>query len=202
MFGEEVRNPNDEEIKTARGKDAADFRIAEEAVREWIVGVTRMAGTIGAAAPYHKSSADVMMACAQAGGKAEVFLDQVKSIDERIAAEITKAMEKSSPEDAARLREADVDWLAMRAVETHPFFAQCGRKDGPIGSDEIPAALLCESTQTVQEMVHIAKALIPEQLKAWCQEAVVLAERAKDAKFDVPAIEQKLAILASAVQGG
>jgi len=198
MFPEEVRNPTNEEIKAAREKDEADFKIAENAMREWMVGVTNMGATIGAAARYHKSSADVMKTCAEAGGKAEALGDQVKSIDETLAAEIVKAMEKSSPEDAAVLRDGDATWVALRALTTHPFFAQCGRKDGPIGNDEIVAALLCESTQTVQEMLPLTKALFPEEFKAWCQKAVVLAERAKDAKFDMPAIEEKLAIFGRA----
>jgi hypothetical protein len=208
MFAEEVRNPSHEEIKTAREKDAADFKIAEEAVREWIKGVKDLVeppgggkATVADLAPYHKSSVDVMTVCAQAGDKAETYRHQVKSIDETIAAEIIKAIEKSSPEDAARLQEADADWLAMSAVATHPFFAQCGRKDGPIASDEVAAALLCESVQTVQEMVDITKTLVPKEIEAWYQQAVVLADRAKNAKFDIPAIEQKLAILASVVQG-
>jgi len=109
-------------------------------------------------------------------------------------------MAKSSPEDAARLKEADADWVAMRAISTHPFFAQCGRKDGPITDDEVAPALLCESTQTVQEMVDITKAVMGKRIEALCQQALVLAERAKEAKFDIPAIEQKLAILRGAVQ--
>jgi len=200
MFPEEVRNPTSEEIKAVREKDEADLKTAKEAALEWVGGVRSLGdkttGTLAELASYHKSSADVMKTCAQAGGKAETFGDQVKSIDETLAAEIIKAIETTS-EDAAAFRQADADWLAMRAISTHPFFAQCGRKDGPIGSDEVTAALLCESTQTVQEMVHLAKALLPEELKTWGQEAVVLAERAKDSKFDIPAIEEKLAILGS-----
>lgn len=202
MFREEARNPSNEEIKAAREKDEADFKTAEEATHEWVKGVNDLVGpegggkaTVGELAPYHKSSADVMRTCAQAGGEAETLRDQVKSIDETIAAEIIDAMEKSSHEDAAALRGPDARWIALRNIGTHPFFAQCGRKDGPIGSDEIAAALLCESTQTVQEMVQIAKAGLPEELQAWCQEAVVLAERARDVKFEIPAIEQKLSIL-------
>jgi len=203
IFPEEFRNPTNEEIKAARDKDAADFEAAEKATREWIEGVRNLGAAeirLADIAPYHKSSADVMTLCAQAGGKAETYWHQVESIDKTIAAEIIKAMAKSSPEDAARLREADADWLAMRAISTHPFFAQCGRKGGPITNDEIVPALLCESTQTVQEMVAITKAVMPKETEAWYQQAIVLSDRAKNAKFDIPAIEQKLAILGSQVQ--
>jgi len=202
IFAEEFQNPCDAEIRAARQKDEADVKIAMDAVHEW-TAVVRSWGdkatvTLGEMAPLHKSSADVMSACARAGGEAEALRDQVKSLDETLAAQIINAMEKVSPEHAAALRKAHSDWLSLRALQTHTFFAQCGRKDGPIGSDEIAPALLCESTQTVQEMVQITKACLPEELKAWCQQAVVLSERARDIKFDVPAIEQKLAILASA----
>jgi uncharacterized protein YecT (DUF1311 family) len=204
MFAEGVRNPTNMEINAARQTDEAEFKIAKEAAREWVGGVRSLGDkptvTLAEVSPYHKSSADVMETCAQAGGKAETYGDQVKSIDVTLVAEMIKAMEKSSPEDAAALREADAAWLAMRALTTHSFFAQCGRKDSPIVSDETTAALLCESTQTVQEMAHLWKALSPEKLRAWCQEAVVLADRAKNAKFDIPAIEEKLAILGSAFQ--
>jgi hypothetical protein len=207
IFREELRNPTNEEIETAREKDAADFKAAEKATREWIEGVRNLAEPSGGGqvkiadiAPYHKSSDDVMTVCAQAGGKAETYRHQVESIDKTIAAQIIKGMAKSSPEDAERLRAADADWVAMRAISTHPFFAQCGRKDGPIRDDEVAPALLCESIQTVQEMVAITKAMMPKRIEALCQQAIVLAERAKEAKFDIPAIHEKLPILSSAVQ--
>jgi len=215
MFSKEVRDPTSEDIKAAREKDAADFEAAEKATREWMDGVRNLVEppgggqvNIGEISPYHKSSADVMTICAQAGGKAETYWHQVDSIDKTILAEIIKAMEKSSPEDAAGFRTADAVWLAMRNVLALPFSAQCARKDGPIESTEIAAALLCESVHTVREMVDITRAEIPEDMKAWYRneiegwyrQALVLADRAKDAKFDIPAVDEKLAILSSAVQ--
>jgi hypothetical protein len=208
MFPEPLRSPTDEEIKAAREKDRADYRTAEEATRRWLEGVASLSGdnaTVGNLDPYHKSAADVMVLCARAGETAETLWHRIKSADETIAAVIIRAIEKSSPEDAARLRAFDAKWFPLKDLRAHPFFAQCGRQDGPIAPDEIVAALLCESVQTIQEMVGINNALVaqalgPNETEAWYQQAVVLADRAKNAKFDIPAIEQKLAILASAVQ--
>jgi hypothetical protein len=38
------------------------------------------------------------------------------------------------------------------------------------------------------------KVALPEELKTWCQEAIVLAEPAKDAKFDIPVYHLSLTL--------
>lgn len=215
IFPEGTRNPANEEIKAAREKDAVDFKTAEDTALEWLKGVAELVGPAGSEkvmvremSDYHKASSDVMAACAEAGGRAEVYLNKVRSVDETIAVETVNAIEKSSPEDAEILRGADAVWVAMRAVLTQPFAAQYSRKDGPIKSTEVVAALLCESVQTVQEIVDFTNDVLPEDMKAWYRkeimdwypQALVLADRAKRAKFDLPAIERKLAILGSVGQ--
>ena len=69
------------------------------------------------------------------------------------------------------------------------------RKDSPFDSDEVVAALLCESLETVRLMVEMAKSYDPEKLKSWHHQAITLANEAKKQGFDIPAIEEKLAAL-------
>jgi hypothetical protein len=203
IFAKEVRFPSNEEIRAARQKDEANFKVAEESAREWVKGVTDLLegrkATVGGVASLHKSAADVMATCAEAGENAEYYRNLVRTMDNELASGMVKALGKYSSEADERTTEEKL--CALRDLNAHHFWVHISLKDGPIRSDEITATLLCESLQTVQEVVVIAKGLIPKALEGWYQEAVVLADRAKDAKFDIPAIEQKLAILGNAVQG-
>jgi hypothetical protein len=87
-------------------------------------------------APYHKSSSDVMQLCAIAGEPAKGLRPKVERVDNSIAEEIIKGIEKSSPDDAAKLRESDKTWMALRNISSHLFFVQLASKGGPIGEDD------------------------------------------------------------------
>jgi hypothetical protein len=198
MFPKALRDPTNEDIQKARENDEKDFKAAEEAATGWIKGVEALlenAATIGTMAPYHKSSSDVMELCAIAGAPAEGYRLKVKRIDSLIAAEIIKAMEKRSPEDAAKVREADKGWIALGSITSHPLFAQLARKDGPISQDEHVPTILCESVETVNEIVGIVSTGQMQDAKSWYGLALKLAQQAKEAGFGIPAIEEKLALL-------
>jgi len=78
-----------------------------------------------------------MQLCAIAGEPAKGLRLKVERVDNSIAEEIIKGIEKSSPDDAAKLRESDKTWMALRNISSHLFFAQLARKGGPIGEDEL-----------------------------------------------------------------
>jgi hypothetical protein len=198
MFPKALREPTAEDIQKARANDEKDFKAAEEAATSWIKGVEALlenAATIGTMAPYHKSSSDVMQLCAIVGAPAESYRLKVKRIDSSIAGEIVKAMEKRSPEDAAKVREADKSWTALGSITSHPLFAQLARKDGPIGEDEQVPTILCESVETVNEIVGIVSVAQMQNAKSWYGQALDLRQQAKEAGFSIPAIEEKLALL-------
>jgi hypothetical protein len=198
MFPKALREPTSEDIQTARGKDERDFKAAEEAATRWIKGVQALlerGPTIGTMAPYHKASDDVMRLCAIAGAPAEGYRLKVERIDSSIAMEIIKAMEKSSPEDAAKVREGDESCVALRNITSHPLFAQLAREGGPISANEQVPTILCESVETVNEIVAIVSAAKMEDAKSWYRHALDLMPQAKEAGFSIPAIEEKLVLL-------
>jgi hypothetical protein len=78
-----------------------------------------------------------MQLCAIAGEPAKGLRLKVERVDNSIAEEIIKGIEKSSPDDAAKLRESDKTWMALGNISSHLFFAQLARKGGPIGEDEL-----------------------------------------------------------------
>ena len=198
MFPKALREPTNEDIQKARANDERDFNAAEEAATSWIKGVEALlenGATIGTMAPHHKSSSEVMQLCAIAGAPAESYRLKVKGIDSSIAAQIIEAMEKRSPEDAAKVREADKSWVALGSISSHPLFAQLARKDGPIGEDEQVSTILCETVQTVNEIVGIVSTAQMQDAKSWYRQALDLMKQAKEARFSIPAIEEKLALL-------
>jgi len=198
MFPEALREPSDEDIQAARAKDQTDFKVAEQAATNWMKEVEALlqnGATIGTIAPYHKSASDVMRLCAMAGEPGESYRLKVKHIDSSIAAEIIRAMEKTSPSDAAKLRESDKSWMALGTIGSHPLFAQLARKDGPIGENERLPTILCESVETVSEIVEIVSATQMQDAKSWYRQALDLTQHTNDARFSIPAIEEKLALL-------
>jgi hypothetical protein len=198
MFPKALREPTSEDIQMARVNDEKDFKDAEAAATSWIKGVEALlenGATIGTIAPYHRSSSDVMRICALAGEPAESYRLRIKHIDSTIAAQILKAMEKSSPDDAAKLRESDRSWTALGGITSHPLFAQLARKDGPIREDEHLPTILCETVETVGEIVGIVSAIQMQDAKLWYRQALELKQRTKEAGFDIPAVEEKLELL-------
>jgi len=198
MFPKALREPTNEDIQAARANDERDFKEAEKAAMSWIKGVEEMlesGATIGKMAPYHKSSSDVMQLCAIGGEPAESYRFKVERVDSAVAAEIIRAMEKSSPEDAAKLGESDKTWVALRNIGTHPLLAQLARKGGPIGEDEHLPTILCETVETVNEIVTIVSAIQMQDAKLWYRQALDLKQQAEEARFSIPAIEEKLALL-------
>ncbi len=180
MFSTSVREPSPEDIQAARVKDERDFEAAQQAATTWMKGLealVRNGATIGTMAPYHKSASDVMRLCAIADGPAERYRLEVRRIDDSIAAEIIKAMEKSSAADGAKVRDSDQKWMALRSIASHPLFAQLARKDGPISEDEQVPTILCDSVATVKEIVEIVSATQLQDAKSWHRQALASASR-------------------------
>src|SRR5487761_59019 len=199
MFVKEFRQPTKENIKAARAKDDEDFEAAEESALAWINEINKLGDNITVAniAPLHKTSSEVMETCAKAGGRAEAYRTSVRNIDEAVANQIIKAIEEILPQAAASLRASDKGWMALRDIAAQPFFAQMARKNGPISQDEQVAALLCESVQSVKDIVAIVKVSNMQDARVWFRKASVLADRARKAGFEIPALEKKLSALKS-----
>jgi hypothetical protein len=82
--------------------------------------------------------------------------------------------------------------MALGSITSHPLFAQLARKDGPIGEDEQVPTILCESVETVNEIVGIVGVAQMQNAKSCYGQALDLRQQAKEAGFSIPAIERNL----------
>jgi hypothetical protein len=90
------------------------------------------------------------------------------------------------------------DLLAFeQALKQTPGLRTIGDMERWLNEDEHVAVLLCESVQSVNEIVAIVRVADMTDAKGWFQKARVLADRAKRAGFDIPAVEEKLSALKS-----
>jgi len=201
LFSAAERQPSDDALEEARARDDDDvekLKAEVSAVGETLAGYLNQEGIPGGilADLLHYKIQPLIVRSAAIGELASAQSGTLQELNE----ELMKSIVASHKELAEGI---DAILKGQRDL-SNPFLAQASREDTPIASEDFILALLCENTDTVQQIIETfsrgdtaAEAQVRGDIQAICNEAIDRATEAARQGFELPAAEEKLALLAA-----
>jgi hypothetical protein len=191
LFPEESRCPTDEEIRLAREKDDSDLKQLASDVQK-VFDDFKSLGESGKVegsrlTDYLQHRVEPLMARAAEIGDIPAAQNYIPALKAVIVSALTTLKKSAGP--------AGVD-LSIESFEpiwkykTNVFIAQRNREDTPI--DKPIPALLCESVQTVEDVLNIYCERDPEIIESMRKVASLHLELANMDRFDLPGAEEKM----------
>jgi hypothetical protein len=194
LYPEDQRQPSDADIRVAREKDDADRKQLDLDVQRLLADFKNLikVGTVEGkrlidflqhrVEPLMERSAEVSESAVQ---------QHVPTLQKLILTSLN-TLKKSSGTDL----ETDTFERSWRRM-TNVFIAQKGRDDTPIGESDVVISLLCEDAKTIEEVVSVYHELDPGIIDSMREMARLHLELAVLDGFELPSIEEKLALLES-----
>ena len=193
LFPEESRQPTDEEIRLAQDKDDRDLKQLAADVQKAFddLKVSGESGKVQGSMliDYLQHHLEPLMVRAAEIGdipSAQKYIPTIKSV---IVTCLT-TLKKSAGVDLS-IESFEPNWRYTTCV----FIAQCHRDDTPIDRSDAVRALLCESTQTVENVLNVYREWDPGIIDSMREMARLHLELADLDGFDLPGADEKLALL-------
>ncbi len=193
LFPEEGRHPTDEEIRLAQDKDDSDLKQLAANVQKAFDDLKRLGegGKVQGSmlTDYLQHHLEPLMVRAAEIGDIPAAQKYIPTIKAVIVSCLT-TLKKSAGVDLS-IESFEPSWRYTTCV----FIAQCHRDDTPIDRSDAVRALLCESTQTVENVLNVYREWDPGIIDSMREMARLHFELADLDGFDLPGADEKLALL-------
>jgi len=195
LFPEESRHPTDEEIRLAQDKDDSDLKqLAADVQKAFddLKGLGEGGKVQGSRlTDYLQHRLEPLMSRAAEIGDIPAAQKYIPALKAVIVSCLT-TLKKSAGVDLS-IESFEPTWRYKTCV----FIAQCHRDDTPIDRSDAVRALLCESTQTVENVLNVYRELDPGIIDSMLEMARLHLELADLDGFDLPGADEKLALLSA-----
>ena len=192
LFPEDRRHPTDEDILQAREKDDADLKQLDSDVQKLFDDFKSLneGGKVQGSrlTDYLQHRVEPLMARAAEIGDLPSAQRCIPALKNLIIACLTN-LKKSAGVDLS-IESFEPTWRYKTCV----FIAQCHRDDTPIDRFAVEA-LLCENTQTVENVLNVYREWDPGIIDSMREMARLHLELADLDGFDLPGADEKLALL-------
>jgi hypothetical protein len=193
LFPEESRHPTDEEIRLAQDKDDSDLKqLAADVQKAFddLKGLGEGGKVQGSRlTDYLQHHLEPLMVRAAGIGDIPAAQKYIPTLKAVIVSCLT-TLKKSAGVDLS-IESFEPSWRYKTCV----FIAQCHRDDTPIDRSDAVRALLCESTQKVENVLNVYRELDPGIIDSMREMARLHLELADLDGFDLPGADEKLALL-------
>jgi hypothetical protein len=196
LFPEESRHPTDEEIRLAQDKDDSDLKQLAADVQKAFDDLKGLGdgGKVQGSrlTDYLQHRLEPLMARAAEIGDIPAAQKYIPALKAVIVSCLT-TLKKSAGVDLS-IESFEPTWKYKTCV----FIAQCHRDDTPIDRSDAVRALLCESTQTVENVLNIYRELDSGVTQPMREMARLHLELADLDGFALPGRDEKLALFDAA----
>jgi len=192
LFPEDRRHPTDQDILQAREKDDADLKQLDSDVQKLFDDFKSLneGGKVQGSrlTDYLQHRVEPLMARAAEIGDLPAAQMCIPALKNLIISCLTN-LKKSAGIDLP-VETFEPSWR----FKTNVFIAQCHREDTPIDRLSVQA-LLCENTQTVENVLNVYREWDPGIIDSLREVARLHLELAELDGFDLPGADEKIALL-------
>jgi hypothetical protein len=197
LFPEHRRHPTDEDIRLARERDDADLKHLDSDVQKLLEDLNNLSegGKVEGSrlTDFLQNRVEPLMARAAEIGDIPDAKRYIPILKDLILASLA-SLKKSAGIDLS-VESFEPGWR----LRTNVFIAQCQREDAPIDRSDAVLALLCESTQTIENVVDAYREWDPSIVDTMLEMARLHFELADLEGFELPGAEEKLTLLSTKV---